>query len=437
MTSLESRPRVAIVGSGISGLATAWLLGDLFHVTMFERRATLGLGSQGHAVATQDGLVRVDVPPRVFNAGHYRALTALLAEVGMPTYEIHQRPTFTDQHGRAYLGFDTTGQGTNARNTPRWHPATWRWLGRHGRQLYRWRQFLHNVDNEQIDSADTIATALNRLGFSPRFRDSFLYPMWALMCTCRYEHLDAFPARPLLELARNFALNFATMRFAGGTLALEQRLQRRLHETQLSSTVSRIEQFADRVDMRIAERPDPLSFEHVVLATDPHSTLRLLKDGPWEADRALIAQVPLHNTRMILHTDTTTLPTRLRAPVNMHVDVLRRRSSATLWMNPIEKESLNQALLQSWDPMIEPATGKVMVERGFQRALMSLDSQRAMADLRASMQDDRSRRVWHVGAHVAEGVPLLENGVRSARLVTGLLRERYEQEMSTAAVRTA
>ncbi|MFK7888676.1 MAG: FAD-dependent oxidoreductase, partial [Gammaproteobacteria bacterium] len=349
----------------------------------------------------------------------------------MPTYEIAQRPGFSDQNGRPYLGFDTVGSGAQTQHRLRLHLRTWPWLGRHGAQLYRWHRFLQGFRADQVGADETLAAALARLGFSDRFRDSFLYPMWALMCTCRYDHLDAFPARPVLELAQNFAGSFATRRFKGGTQALEQRLLQRVHTTALGCTVSRIEQRGDGLRLHTSQDAEPASFSHVILATDPHSTMGLLENGPLAADRAMIAQVPSHETKMILHTDTAALPCALRAPVNLHYDAQRRRSSATLWMNPIEHAPLGKTVLQSWDPMTPPAPDSVIAQRTFHRALMTCASQQAMAQLRSSMRAASSRRVWYVGSYVCDGVPLLENGVQSARLVAGLLRERYPAQ-STA-----
>lgn len=437
MTSPDHRPRIAIVGSGISGLAAAWLLGDLCHVTLFERRPALGLGSEGLEVETSSGSVRVDIPPRVFNAGHYRAMTKLLSDIDMPTYEIFQQPDFSDQHGRPYLGFDTVGSGTQTRHRLRLHPRMWPWLGRHGAELYRWHRFLQRFDAASFDADETLAVALDRFGFSARFRDSFLYPMWTLMCTCRYDQLDAFPARPVLELARNFAGSHVTRRLKGGTRELENRLQKRVHVTELSRSVTRIDRRGEQLFVRTAEGLDAAPFSHVILATDPHSTERLLRGGPWDVDRSLVAQVPLHKTQMVVHTDTASLTDRLRSPVNLHYDATQRRSSATLWMNPIEHEPLPDTLLQSWDPMTAPADGTIKAQRTFHRALMTRASHKAMARLRANMQSDPERRVWFVGSYVADGVPLLENGVQSARLVAGLLRERIQRSERIEAARIA
>ena len=410
-------PRVAIVGSGISGLAMAWMLGERHHVTLFERRPALGLGAQGHEVETNGGSIRIDVPPRVFNAGHYKALAALLAETRMPTYEIAQRPSFTDERGRPYLGFDTKGSGDRSRSTLRMNLGAWRWLGCHGTELVRWKRFVQRGDLEQIDPGETLADALRRLGFSSGFADSFLYPMLTLMCTCTYEQLDAFPARPALTLAVHFGGNFATQRLDGGTRELERRLKSRVHELRLGYAVSGIDQQGDQMRVVTRQTSEAEAFDHVVLATDPYNTQRLIRAGRWKADGKLIATVPVHPTQMILHTDSGARAGSARSPVALHYDKRQRRSSATMWMNAIEQETLRETVLQSWEPAVEPDERQIKTRRTFHRALLSVASQRAMEQLRANMRDDPTRRLWYVGSYVADGVPLLENGVRSARFV--------------------
>ncbi|MEM9057986.1 MAG: hypothetical protein AAGD86_10940, partial [Pseudomonadota bacterium] len=176
-----------------------------------------------------------------------------------------------------------------------------------------------------------------------------------------------------------------------------------------------------------ADAAPPAAFEQVILATDPRSTVRLLDAGPWRTDRALIAEVPVHDTDMVLHTDTATLPTTLRAPVNLHYDAARRQASATIWMNAIETTPLRETWLQSWAPMTAPAAHTIRARRRFQRALMNRASQRATAELCERLRSDRERRLWYVGSYLTDGVPLLENGVRSARLVADAIGDRYRQ----------
>jgi predicted NAD/FAD-binding protein len=120
---------------------------------------------------------------------------------------------------------------------------------------------------------------------------------------------------------------------------------------------------------------------------------------------------------MILHTDSGARAGSARSPVALHYDKRQRRSSATLWMNAIEQETLRETVLQSWEPAVEPDERHIKTRRTFHRALLSVASQRAMEQLRANMRDDPTRRLWYVGSYVADGVPLLENGVRSARFV--------------------
>lgn len=423
MNSHGPRPRVAIVGSGISGLALAWMLGEDFQVTMFERRTALGLGAEGYEVDTNHGSVRIDIPPRVFNAGHYRAFSALLAETQMPTYEIAQRPGFTDERGRMYLAFDTAGRGDQTRSRLRLSPGAWRWLARHGSELYRWHRFVQRCDLERIDPSETLAAALRRLGFSARFADSFLYPMLTLMCTCTYEQLDVFPARSVLELAINFGGNFATQRLKGGTRELERRLKQRVHDTRLGHAVSGISTRGEQVQVHTEKVAQAEVFDHVILATDPYNTQRLISGARWETDRKLISKVPMHPTGMVLHTDDAALAAGRRTAVTLHYNQRQRRSSATLWMNAIERESLRETVFQTWEPAVEPDARRVMAQRSFQRALLSVESHQAMRQLRANMRDDPARRVWYVGSYVADGVPLLENGVRSARFVARLIRQ--------------
>ena len=83
---------VAVVGSGVAGLSTAWYLSEQNQVTLFEKKPAVGMGSEGFEIAAEFGPMRMDIPPRVINRLHYKHLFQLLDEAGIETIQIRQQP---------------------------------------------------------------------------------------------------------------------------------------------------------------------------------------------------------------------------------------------------------------------------------------------------------------------------------------------------------
>ena len=95
------RPSIAVVGSGIAGLTTAWLLRDRFDVTLFETQARPGMGAFSVEVPGPDGQpATVDVPTRVFCSGYYPQMEALFRHIGVEMEQTdHAGPSATRTAG--------------------------------------------------------------------------------------------------------------------------------------------------------------------------------------------------------------------------------------------------------------------------------------------------------------------------------------------------
>src|ERR1044071_3186442 len=107
--------QVAVVGSGIGGLAAAWLLARAHEVTLFEHHARPGLAA--HGVDVGNGL-RVDVPLRVFHPAYYPTLSALYAAVGVDTEPVDYSASFSDRERATYFRYRNVRVGERTLSLP-------------------------------------------------------------------------------------------------------------------------------------------------------------------------------------------------------------------------------------------------------------------------------------------------------------------------------
>ncbi len=416
--------KIAVIGSGIAGLTAAHELSQHHHVTLYEKKSELGLGSEGLMVDSAHGPVRVDVPPRVFNALHYPNLCALLDRLSVPTYPIKQEPNFTYPNGRTYfslwsgkLPFTSAGFFT----LPKVNAHNLTWLIRFGPQLLRWMRILKQQQYAVVDDQTTLRPWLRERGFTDAFIREYLYPIWSLMCSANQQELDAYPAKPMAKLFHDFSGAAQAYRISGGTRTLEQKLKQPIKNIYLNHSVNQLVQVAQGVQV-LTDHSQRI-YDHVVVATEPKIAKQFL--GPdLELEQSLLARVPYRLTEMVMHTDENVMPRkrRLWSAVNMRHDH-NGEPWATVWMNPIEQAVLPENLFQSWDPLYDITPKRILARSQFHRTLLTPDSASAMTELMNLQNTGSLRRVWFAGSYVTDQVPLLEDGVSSAQRVAQRINE--------------
>jgi len=300
-----------------------------------------------------------------------------------------------------------------------------RWLLSHGIELNRWFSFIRSVSTEELTfdverlNCLKLSEYLKAKGYSDNFIFGFLFPMWSLMCTCDFPHVERFPIVPIIELFRDFTGNASTRRILGGSEALENKVRTRIKEAHFEINVNSLKASSSGDKIIVASDIGEMEFDHVVVATEPTHAKKLAATiYPDEHD--LIEQVPTYDTNMVMHSDPMLMPKNHSqwAPVNMFWDPIEHKSSATLWMNQLEShKDLKSSIFQSWDPLVEPDESLVLARRTFRRSLASMPSEVATKKLRTRMIEMQDRRLWFAGSYVSAGIPLLENGVHSAKLV--------------------
>jgi uncharacterized protein len=411
---------IAIIGSGVAGLTAAWLLGEKNQVTIYEKKPTLGMGHKGLFVDSPAGKVRLDIPPRVINKNHYANLFEILGDAEVETVRFKQQATFSNMDGATYLAFRTMNLFDSSWTLPKFNSDTLGWVSSHGIELLKWIKYIRQINLETFSTDKSLHSFIESLGYSNGFIDSFLLPMWSLMCSCQSKELEKFPIEHLLALFNSFTNSTPSQRIKGGTQALEDQFKSRVSKFHFDADVKEINSLPNQEGLEINTQDGSQTFDHVIVATEPHDAAGLL-NNTWSQERDLISTVPFVNTTMYMHTDFSFMPKKRNnwAPVNIFWNKEQNISSATIWMNRVETENPSATpIMQSWDPINEIPKEHLLAQRTFKRSLSSHTSQTAMDNLRNRMESSKDRNLWFVGSYVTSGVPLLENGVLSARLVS-------------------
>lgn len=415
--------RIAVVGSGISGLAAAWLLAQHHAVTLFE--ADQRPGGHSNTVEVADGhggTVAVDTGFIVCNPESYPNLIALLAHLDVPTVATDMSFAVSLDQGRLeYSGTSLNGLFAQRRNLA--SPRFWGML----RDLVR---FYRRAPADARDCGlMPLAEFLDRHGYGAAFRQDHLYPMAAAIWSTPAAEIGRYPVEALVRFCANHRLlslgqRPAWLTVAGGSRRYVDRMLAALPgQVRLGCPVRRIERQPDRVLLHCADGAPAQAFDEVVLATHADRALELLEQ-PSDRERQLLGSFSYTHNRAVLHTDATCMPRRrsVWSSWNYLADGARRDAlSVTYWMNQLQQLGRAQPLFVTLNPLREPAPGSVLYETGYRHPLFDASALRAQQELWSLQGCQRS---WFCGAWFGAGFHEdgLQAGLAVAEAIGGVRR---------------
>lgn len=398
---------VAIVGSGMAGLAAARIFKDAGHeVTIFEALPAHGMDS--HTLFLHDGIV--DVPLRVMSPLIWRNTLSLAKHVGVNTFEVNTFISCSWQSGKTwfrtarhlasnlptlgslrYLNLNTGIIATNFIKLA--------WLTRR----------LKKQQNQQI----TLAELLEKNHFHPLFWRGIILPVLTTICTCQESYLMGWPALRLLEIMEKIMHGESLVRLAGGTPALVKALSQGIQFIS-GSPVTQVTQHAEQVIVKNA-RGDEGLFDRVVIAT-PTNRINFLSDEEFGEELGLIKQFSFDRGELWVHDDPRLMPSKKQdwTALNFVITPDLSENMFTVWVNEVEPTLQGKPpVFQTWNPIIEPRAEHVISRTPLVRAVVSKQSCDALAKLEV-LQGQPDRKVFFCGSWASNGIPLLESAVQSA-----------------------
>lgn len=314
MDTVASRRRsVAVIGSGISGLAAAYVLSRDSRVILYEADARLGGHAHTHLVSCTDGtVIAVDSAFLVFNDRTYPTLRRLFAELGVRSQKTRMSMSVrNDATGLEYAGARGLGGLFAARQSLR--PRYLSML----REISQFhRAALALLQGSDPDDAETLAAFLDRHRFSAFFVDHFMAPMVAAVWSCPADDALNYPARYLFVFLHHHGmlsvLGSPTWRtVAGGSATYVAAIAAQLDEVFTNSAVHSLRRVQGGVLVDAWGRGQRL-FDAAVVAIHPDQALRLLAQ-PTAQERRVLGSIPYSTNHAQLHTDESVLPRRRRA----------------------------------------------------------------------------------------------------------------------------
>ncbi|MHA7900997.1 MAG: NAD(P)/FAD-dependent oxidoreductase [Henriciella sp.] len=397
--------RIAIIGSGISGLGAAYALKDTADITVYEAGDRAGGHAHTMDVDYHGTSIAVDVGFIVYNALNYPNLIGFFKALGVATEASDMSFAVSNPDGYEWAS-TLNGIFAQRRNllSLKFHKF-WRTILKFN-DLARAELQAGKIDDVSLGSW------LRKHGFEQDFLDNYILPMGgAIWSTPEAEMLD-YPAISFFQFFENHRLmhkerpKWRTV--TGGSRnyvnAVAKTLGDRLH---LNAPVQSISRFGDKVRIDVQGGPTSV-YDEVILATHSDTALSLLDDS-FEDKRFLLRSVRYRPNTIYLHRDPSLMPKKKAAWASWNVIKQNTPEMClTYWMNRLQNLPNDKPLFVTLNPETPPAPELTFAT--MEKAHPQFDGP-AEAAVRALKREQGKDKVWLAGAWMGSGFH--EDGLKS------------------------
>ncbi|HEX7247282.1 MAG TPA: FAD-dependent oxidoreductase [Actinomycetota bacterium] len=411
--------RIAIVGSGISGLGAAWALARHHHVVLYEREDRAGGHANTRQVEDRGRAVPVDTGFIVYNERNYPNLVRLFAALGVATEPSDM--SFSVSVGRGAFEYRARAFGLAAQPSNLARPAYLRMV----REIVRFSRDAKALVG--TSTAETTGSWLEGMRYSPAFREDFLLPMVACIWSSNLRDMLAMPVATMAAFLDNHGLldlgdrpQWRTV--TGGSREYVRRVVAGLDEVRTAApVVSVTREEPDAVVVRDATGRTE-RFDHVVLATHADTSLEILGDDATPDERRVLGSFGYQRNVAVLHRDAAFMPKRRRAWSSWNYLARERAASGgddagvslTYWMNLLQNLETERPVLVTLNPIDEPR--HVVDSFVYHHPRYDHAAVEAQTELPALQG---VRRMWFCGSYFGHGFH--EDGLRSGLAVAAAL----------------
>ena len=422
----HSKPRVAVIGGGIAGLAAGRALRGRAEVLLFERDARLGGHARTVSVAAPQGELALDCGFLVFNRRRYPLFSRMLDELGIETRDSDMAfGVWSDDGDIAYSTSNV--RSMFARPGSLWSRRHRHLVGSILRFLWTGRADLALGRASGLTIGDYLA------GAEPDLRDLFIRPLAAALWSIDDAEVDRFPAEVLLRFLQVHGMLRPVMpprwrTIAGGSRRYVDAMAAGLDAEIHAGTGARRIYRDGGVAVVVLDNGQSLAVDRVILAVHADQALGLLAD-PAAAERAALSAIRYSDNRIVVHTDSSRLPGQPAARSSWSYRLCSSGAvEVSYWLNRLQGIRGSTDYLVTLDPKTPIPPAAILYETRMSHPLFdlaALDARRALARCQGQ------RGTYFAGAYFGFGFH--EDGFRSGLSAATQLCADWACDRSVAA----
>lgn len=414
-----SKPSIAIIGSGISGLSAAYFLADKYRIKLYERNTYLGGHSNTINVEYNDKIIPVDTGFIVFNHQTYPNLKKFFELLRVKYQKSNMSFAARIDDGKIeYAGTNLAtffAQYKNALN-----PKFWQMLF----DILRFNKEALQILNKEFDPNYSIENLLDDLKLKKYFREFYLLPMSGAIWSCPPETMMKYPAHSFVQFFKNHGLLTVKDQpqwysVSGGSVEYVKKISAKIGNfVSLLDPVIEVERTADNKVLVTSKKGKEI-FDYVLFAVHGDQILPILKN-PTELERKVFSKFRYQKNVAILHGDSSVMPKSKKAWASWVYSKNQQKTdsiSVSYWMNNLQNIDHKYPLFVTLNPNQKISADKVFGRFIYGHPIFNAAAIKAQSQI---VEVQGTDRLYFCGAYQKNGFH--EDGISSAFSVINKLK---------------
>ena len=411
--------KIAIIGSGISGLSSALLLSQKHDITLIESDNRFG----GHAntvnVIEQENTIPVDTGFIVYNELNYPNLVGFFKWLEVET--ISSDMSFAVSARDGDLEYSGSLIGLFAQKKNYFNLSFYKML----KDIFVFFVFGYKYAF-QVNENETLKQYIKRCKFSNEFVNDHLIPMSSAIWSCPEKDILNFPAKSLLTFFKNHQLINFIIRPKWRTVkngskqyvdkVIGKLKSNKKNKILLNVNIKSISNKNKKINIKFDNKIE--TFDKVIMATHPDQTINLIENLESKS-KDLLSKFKYQKNTVFLHSDTSLMPQNRKTWSSwnyLSTELTINKSSVTYWMNILQNLNTSLNVFVSLNPYKKPNKDLIHKILYYEHPVFNLETNKAQNKL-DSIQGNNN--IYHTGAWTAYGFH--EDGIKSAVKITKLL----------------
>ena len=398
--------KIAVIGSGISGLSAAYFLSKKFKVDLFEKDDHFGGHSYTYEIKDNNKVIPVDLGFIVFNKITYPNLINLFKDLDIP-YEKSDM-SFSVSIKNSNIEYSGSGIGGIFVNKLNLLNLKFLIMIKEIISFYKTApKLLKNDLKEQ-----TLGDFLNKKKLSKYFVEYHLIPMVAAIWSMPFEKAKEMPIKFFLNFFTNHGLFKLKDRPQWYTVTNRSRTYVKKITDKISGEVfknykvSKVIRTTDNIRLMFGN--EYIDYDHVVLASHADQSLSLL-ERPSEKEKSILSKFTYVKNQAFLHTDENLMPKKKRAWSSWNSISNGDKTCITYWLNKLQNLNTNKNYFLTLNPLFEINNNFIIKKVNFTHPYLNSENTLLQKDLKLIQG---KKRTWFCGSYFGYGFH--EDGLKSS-----------------------
>ena len=398
--------KIAVIGSGISGLSAAYYLSKKFKVDLFEQEDYFGGHSCTYDIKKEKKTIPVDLGFIVFNELTYPNLINFFKELEVPFEKSDMSFSVSIQGSNIEYG----GRGLKALFANKSNIFNFNFLKMIGEIISFYKKAPSLIKKNLV--GETLGSYLDKSNFSKYLVEYHIIPMVAAIWSMPFSKARDMP----LELFLNFFINHGLFKFKNrpqwytvtgrSRTYVKKVLEKISGEIFKNYKVNSINRNESNVRIKIGD--DYLDYDHVVLASHADQSLKML-DKPTEEEQRILSKFKYVSNKAILHSDESLMPKKKLAWSSWNSISDRSQTCVTYWLNNLQNLKSDKNFFLTLNPIKEINKKNIVKNINFTHPYFNSETLKYQKSL-FSLQG--KKRTWYCGSYFSYGFH--EDGIKSA-----------------------